>query len=283
MSNAPEILDPARVAADLIGAPGASTPAPTVSDQTTQPAQPAEASPVTPTPDGMMDKAGRVFDAARYKSNPDGTPFRNKLGYFMPKGGRRPGGSAPAAPIAPTPASVSAPTVSAPPAALPASAAPAWSEAEKAAAASPVPEAAAPGSAPSPAAEAVQLVDYSNDAAKALSHGVFALGGFIFDAREEVRPPKVEAEHLTEATAAWIRSTGWRGGPLAGMLLAWTAYALGLAEKPKISAKFREWFGSGPKPQKAVDIVATPVPPAAPKATPVNPAAPVGFGGLRQG
>lgn len=269
--NTPALLDPATVAAELIGSTGASAPAPAVSNQAPQPpaASQAESVTVTPTPDGKIDKAGRVFDASRYKSNPDGTPFRNRLGYFMPIGGRSARSARPdqsgvtvirAGFVgAPAPAPVSAPAVSAPPAALPTPAAPAWSEAERAAAAAPASDAVAPGSG-AVAAETAPAVDYSADAGKAISAGVFLLAGVVFDAREETTPTKPEAAHLTDATAAWIRSTGWRGGPLAGALLAWLAYFLGLAEKPKIGARLRGWFGSDPKPQKQVtEIRATPV------------------------
>ena len=38
--------------------------------------------------DAVKDKAGRVFDSVRFRANPDGTPFLNKFGYFMPRGGR---------------------------------------------------------------------------------------------------------------------------------------------------------------------------------------------------
>jgi hypothetical protein len=240
MNNLPTLLDPAAVATELIGAHTPAATPPTVPDQGAQ-TVPA----VTPTPDGQIDKAGRVFDAARYKSNPDGTPFRNRLGYFMPKGGR---GAKKAVSVpmesASAPQAEAAPVVSAP--ALPPPSAPAWSEAEKNAAAAPAPEAVAPGvgTAEPVVNAAAPVVDCSGDAAKAISSGVFVFVGFAFDARDEVTPGKAEQGHLCDATAAWVRSTGWRGGPLAGMLLAWAAYFLGIAEKPKVSAKLKKWLGS---------------------------------------
>ena len=38
----------------------------------------------------ITDKGGRPFDPERFRANPDGTPFLNKFGYFMPRGGRPP-------------------------------------------------------------------------------------------------------------------------------------------------------------------------------------------------
>ncbi len=308
--SSPALLDPVEVAAQLIGAPAAPPPpAAPVTDQAA-----ATAGRVTPTPDGMIDRKGRVFDPARHYLGSDGKPVVNRrTGCFMPKptGSARPG----PAPVPSEPApgrsapvdagklpgnsglgsvvSGPAPVGSAPVAsgesgpapvgslATPAPAGPAWSEAERAAAAKPMPEAGKPEAEAGPAAP---LVDYSGDAGKAISRGVYVLAGYVFDARDEVTPPKAEDVHLCEATAAWIRSTGWRGGPLAGALLAWLAYFLGIAEKPKVSAKLAKWFGSK-KQAEPIDVKATPVPVSAPVPVPAKPVPSgpvVGFAGLRQ-
>lgn len=291
MTSSPQILDPASVAAELIAAPGSAVapapalPAANVNSSASVPAasssaEPADASSSANPFAGVVDKKFRPFDPLRHKMK-NGAPFINADGYFMPIGGR-PKKTAASEPA--LQASGLAPAVSAPPAALPAPAAPAWSDAEKSAAAAPSPEAAAPGSASASEVVAVPAgPDYSVDAGKAISAGVFVLAGVVFGAREETTPPKQEAAHLTDATAAWIRSTGWRGGPLAGMLLAWTAYFLGLAEKPKVGAKLREWFGP-PKadPKPAIDVQATPVAATPPASTPKPAAAPApAFAGER--
>ena len=281
--NEPTLLDPSRVASELMV--GVASPAPAAPVVTFQ-----EPTPPAASRSALRDK--RPFDAARFKSNADGSPFVNRAGFYMPKGGKGAHGSAaaPAAEVAPA----SAPAVESAPAAAPAPvsaapSAPAWSEAEKAAAAQSVPAEAVPGSGAVPDPDIT--VDHSADAAEAICGGAYLIAGVTFDASEDATPGKQEHENLRNVTAAWIRSTGWKGGPLAGMLLGWAAYLMRLVRKPKPAAKMREWFGTMKRAQP-VDVETTPVRPAAPKTAPVGgsvPAAPppgagasLGFGGLSE-
>jgi len=85
--------------ADLIGgqAPVApavvnSAPPADAGGVTFQDAANAPKSPAAPTPwDGERDKLGRAWDAEKFATNPDGSPRRDTLGRFIPRGlGRKP-------------------------------------------------------------------------------------------------------------------------------------------------------------------------------------------------
>lgn len=38
----------------------------------------------------IRDSLGRLFDAVRFRKKPDGQPYKNTRGHFMPRGGRKP-------------------------------------------------------------------------------------------------------------------------------------------------------------------------------------------------
>lgn len=266
------MLNPADVAADLIGS-GSATPAPAMPTETPKPAPeaasaPSESGPAMPTPDGKMDRAGRVFDPARYKSRPDGTPFVNRDGYFMPIGGKRKAASAlatPAAPAAPT-----APVFNLPPA----PARPAWSEAEKAAAAAA--PAADPGdSAGSGAAPTAAVEDHSDDAAEVFTQTLYFTVGVLIGSMDEATPDKAEHANFLKAVSAYIRTTGWKGTALTCMLMRTCAYLLRVFRKPKASAQVEAWIASFRAKKPAAMPVSEPKPAAGQSTSaPSNPPAP---------
>ena len=248
--DTPTVLSPDAVAAELLGAQPA-TPQPTA------PVQPA----TEPAPRGQPLSA---FRKGFHRENPDGSPFRNRYGNFMPRGGRKSSPSAvavsdtapqPTAPIqpvteptagtVPAPVSEAASQVSAPEK-------PAWSAAERAAAAS---TAVPVDSVPANAQQAE--IDTSADAAEVAAEALFFCVGAIFNAHDEATPAKPEAEKLVRVLAAWIRSTGWRGTAGICALLAVVAYLLRFLRKPKASAKVQDWIGqlkTSARIEKAVPV-----------------------------
>lgn len=258
--STPTLLDPAAVAADLIGAAPAAAVAPaatpTPSAPQTQPTAeiPAPSGPKMPTPDGKIDRAGRVFDAARYKSRPDGSPFLNKDGYFMPIGGKRKAvaGAAPAPAAQPIqPAAPDSKTLF--DALPPGPSGAAWSDVQQAEAAKAVPNPAAAEA----AAEAAKAddpmagVDTSADAAEVLTRTLYFTTGVLIGSVDEATPPKSEHENFRQAAAAYIRTTGWKGTPLVCLILRTCAYLLSTFQKPKAAAKVQEWLSDFRKAKPA--------------------------------
>ena len=272
-------LDPSAVAANLMATP-AATAAPAVS--------------YGPAPVPVKDR--RPWDSNKFKSRPDGTPFVNRQGYYMPKGGKKPlrvytavGSEVPSAvpmtppaePDQPAPEVLPVAEPSPAPAAAPvAPEVPAWSAAEQAEAGKAAAGSGMPGAAPAPDAETG--VDNSADAADVGCNVLYFIVGLIFDAHEEATPGKAEHENFVRTAAAYIRTTGWRATAGIAFLLRCLAYVLSVMRKPKAAAKVREYVNDmmGRGPMKNV----TPKPDEpAPAAAPASPAAggpSVSFSGL---
>lgn len=253
--NEPTLLSPDAVAAGLMAAP-AESPKPTP--------PPVSEKPIPITPDGRIDKGGKIFDPGHHKANPDGTPFLNKHGRFMPIGGRKKLGAAAnvrpenAPPQRePVRAETSAPMVDAP--AAPAPTPPAWSEADRAAAAAPAPEAASAGATGAAPAAAVGQ-DQSDDAAEVFTNTLYFTVGVLIGSTDEATPEKSEHENFCKAASAYIRTTGWKGTAFTCFALRICAYLLRVARKPKASETVQGWLNNF-KNKKKPPVAAEPVKP----------------------
>jgi hypothetical protein len=234
--NEPTLLSPDAVAANLMAAP--SEPAAPV---------PVSEKQIPITPDGKIDKGGKIFDPARHKSNSDGTPFLNRHGRFMPIGGRKKLGAA----------ETTAPLVDDPAAPLNQPEPPVWSEAARAAAAAPSPEAqAAAGKTAGPAAALTE--DQSDDAAEVLTQTLYFTVGVLIGSTEAATPEKSEHVNFCKAASAWIRTTGWKGTALTCFVLRVCAYLLRVARKPEAAETIQKWMRAF-KEKKAHPVAAEPV------------------------
>ena len=255
--NPPTLIDPAKDAADLIGAlPAAPQPAPAA-----VPSEPA--APLTVTAEPMaappVDRFGHLFRPGFHRTNVDGSPFRGKKGQFMPRGGSRSPQAAaqPAATAEPQPQPVptaqpvqSAPVT--PPITEPA--APAWTDAQRAAAAEPAAPAAGSPAAVAAATAQAEIIDSSDDAAEVIALAGFFIIGVIFGAPEEATPPAGEQAHLIKINAALIRSTGWKGSAWWAAGLSWAAYLLRFLRKPVAAAQVQKWVAEIRAKSPAPDV-----------------------------
>jgi hypothetical protein len=254
--NEPLLLDPSSVASSLLALPEAPPPAP------------------VPSAEDLVDGAHRKFDPTRHKSKPDGTPFVNKYGFFMPIGGKR-SRSTPA-PVA-QPAAASTPPAQEPNAAAasippkpPEAEKPAWGPAAHAAAAgvdfTPQPERTetpppAPGT-PTPPPAAAPGIDNSEEAAEVGTRALYFTVGILIGSPEEATLDKAEHANFHRAAAAYIRSTGWKGTPLTCLVLMVCAYLLRTFQKPVAAAQVKKWLADF----KAKKKPPVPVQPSAPAA-----------------
>jgi hypothetical protein len=274
----PETLSPSAVAAELLAAEPATVPA-APAEPLALPAPAAKAPLPAPEPNAPTDRNGNPFRRGFHRENADGTPFRNKHGFFMPRGGRKPA----AAPVS-LPATASEPPAPTPTPSAPESAAESpWTAAERASAAAPASDPTAPAAdQPKPATDAA---DHCADAAEAVTHALYLVVGAVTGAPDEANPAASEHANLCRSVAAYVRSTGWRGGPLAGAVLAVSAYLLRTLRKPKSAEQVEAWMRSLRKPApKNV----TPMPQPAPAPAAAGPVrhtaatAPLAFGGFTE-
>lgn len=224
--NEPPPISPDSAAADLLAtAPAAGTPPPVPSPVLALPAPSDVGEPGKPKA-GDVDAKGTAFDPSKHS----GAKHR-QTGAWMPRSPGRRRKAAPAvAEDSPRPAE---PVRSD----LPPAAETAWSAEERAAA-------EAPGGFPPPeaAAAASEPVDRSTDAAEAVTSALYLVMGAVTGAPDEAVPTAAEHSQLCRSVAAYIRSTGWNGGPLAGMILGLSAWALRTLRKPKSAAAVQKWM-----------------------------------------
>jgi hypothetical protein len=256
--NEPQMLSPEAVAAALLGN-GAAPTAPAIEPaaETAQPLAPDQ--PITqtaPAVEPVRDRLGRAFDAKRFRTNPDGSPFLNAKGDFMPRGGRKGGSTAPNAETTakePPPISAANPT------------GPAWSEADRAAAAKSVaPETDAEGKAKTVETE---IVGSADDSAEVACRAVYTTLGYLTDAPEEATPTPAEHKNMQAMVAAYFRSRGWLFAGGVAVCIALLAYLLRTANKPKTRETVRGWFRRmkpAPAPEKTAPAPVVPPAPNAP-------------------
>lgn len=225
MSNEPTTLSPADVTAELVAVAPKTTAAP-VAEITAQPETPAETAPAADVP---RDSLGRPFDAKRFRVNPDGTPFLDKNGRFMPRGGRKPKSQ-----------ENRQTTANEPRAAAPSG--PAWSDAERAEAAQPVPP---PAGDADTAAKTVEpeIVSSAEDSAEVACRAVYTVLGLATGAPEEALPTPAEHKNMQAMAAAYFRSRGWVFAGGVAVCIALLAYLLRTVNKPKTSQQVKRWFG----------------------------------------
>lgn len=247
----PETLSPDALASEIVADVPNRGPAPAAVPAATVAASPAPIT--TPAASGAPIMVGNVqFDPTKHKSNADGSPFINKAGRLMPIGGRRPG------------------TASAPVAAAPAApGGTAWTEADRQTASATPPAAEKPAGTPepapapqsAPAAPESAGVDHCSGAAEVGARLVYLVLGFLFGAQDETTPDKSTHTNLKELTAAYIRSTGWRGTPKIGLAFGWLAYLIQTLQRPKPAAKVQTWFDGlwKARPSKTIEVQATEV------------------------
>jgi hypothetical protein len=250
--SVPENLSPAAVAADLLAAAPTATGAATPG--ATAPAQPTEETALAP--EAVRDRLGRVFDAKRFRANPDGTPFKNTKGDFMPRGGRKVGSTAQNPKI----------TAQEPPPAAPAG--DAWSEKDRAAAAAPV----TPEGQSEPKAKTIEpeVVGSADDTAEVACRAVYTTLGFLTDAPEEATPTPAEHKNMQTMAAAYFRSRGWIFVGGVALCIALLAYLLRTASKPKTRETVRGWFRTAkptPQPERTAPAPVVPPAPTAPVST----------------
>jgi len=182
-------------------------------------------SPASPQPGAsqpaITDKGGRAFDAKIFRTKPDGSPFVNGNGYFMPRGGRKP--SAATTPTA---------TGSSVPADLPGLGGPA------------VPTPAPAGTAAVAAKETAPAVTPAQHAtqADAVIRGACALGNLVSKSDEWKADPE-EHNALRDSYVAWAQTRpGSMLPPLALFLVNAFVFVLSRIFKPKTSDRLCRWF-----------------------------------------
>lgn len=230
MSDAPKMLSPSAVTAELLAVAPKATGGPFV--ETAQPPAPAQSEVETaPAAEAPRDSLGRPFDPKRFRTKPDGTPFLDKNGRFMPRGGRKPK----------TPENRET-TAQEPPAAAPSG--PAWTEAERASASQPPPP---PNGEADPAAKTVEpeVVGSAEDSAEVACRAVYTALGFATGAPEEAIPTPAEHKNMQAMTAAYFRARGWVFAGGVAVCVALLAYLLRTVNRPKTHAKVRSWFSRG--------------------------------------
>jgi len=250
--DTPQLLDPATVAAELIGKPEAA-PQPLALPQTAP-----EAEALSP----FVDKSGNRYRPGFHRANPDGSPFLNRFGNLMPAPKARKPKAETALPAESQPKPEPQPPAPVQPETKPEAvkppSAPAWTEAERTAAAAPV----APAVTTAPAAQAeVEVYDSSDDAAEVIALAIFFLIGILFGAPEEATPADGEQKKLVKITAGLIRTTGWKGSAWWAAGLSWSAYLLRFLRKPKAAAKVQGWVDElRAKTKLATPVAAAPEP-----------------------
>lgn len=244
----PQTLSPEAVAAALLGNGSAPT-APTV--ETAQP--PVTAQPPTETANGsepLRDSLGRVFDAKRFRTNPDGSPFLDKNRRFMPRGGRKPKDASTAPIVAENRETTAQQPLPAPPSG------PAWSAEERAAAEKPL----------QPAGDAAvktiepEVVGSADDTAEVACQALYTILGLATDAPEEAEPSGPQHKRILAVTTAYLRARGWVFVGGFAVCVALLAFLLSVARKPKTREAVRRWLGKAKPP-------AAPKPPEQPPAT----------------
>lgn len=235
-----ETLSPDNVTAAVLAvAPRVGTASPT---PTAQPpaAEPQTTQAETTAKEPLKDRAGREFDAKRFRTNPDGSPYLNGKRLFMPRGGRKPKSMA-----APGFAPVAPPVI-------PAAADP-WSAADRAAAATPPPVAqtgepeasAQPQGAPPP-------VGSSSDAAEIGCKVAYTLAGLAVGAPKQAFPPSAEHKNYVDTAAKYIDYRGWRFVGGLALALMGLAYVLRLISLPEVKESLRKKYGWGDSEPKNV-------------------------------
>lgn len=229
-----EILLPETVAAKILAAAPHVEAVKKPQEQPAAVSEPVDTPAETTAQEPLRDKADRVFDAMRFRINPDGTPYRNAKGLFMPRGGRKPKnaaaapGSGPVAPAAdPWTAAERAATVAPPPVAQPGE-----------------PEASAkPESAPPP-------VGSSSSAAEVGCRALYAAAGLATGAPEKSVPPAAEHKNYVEAVSQYIDYRGWRFVGGLALAIMGLAYVLRLMSLPEVKESLRKKYGWGdPEPR----------------------------------
>jgi hypothetical protein len=233
----PEILSPAIVTAELVAAAPKATGSVPETAHPPAPVQPASGT--APAVEPVRDRLGRVFDSKRFRTNPDGTPFKNAKGDFMPRGGRKGGSTAPTAKT----------TAKEPPPVNPSG--PAWSDADRAAATKP-PTAEGQGESATKTVEP-EVVGSADDSAEVACRALYNVLGFATDAPEEAMPTPAEHKNMQSMTAAYFRSRGWVFAGGVAVCIALLAYLLRTANRPKTRARVRGWFGFGKPVEQAPD------------------------------
>lgn len=233
-----EILSPEKITANLLAvAPrvGTASHAPTAQPPAAEPqAEQAE----TTAKEPLKDKAGRVFDSKRFRNNPDGTPYVNGKGLFMPRGGRKPKGAG-------VPGSAPVISLPVPPVAD------AWSTADRAAAATPPPVAQTGEPAASAQPQTAQPpVGSSSDAAEVGCRAAYTLAGMLVGTPKQAVPPSAEHKNYVETAAKYIDYRGWRFVGGLALALMGLAYILRLISLPEVKESLRKKYGWGePEPR----------------------------------
>lgn len=257
------LLDPAAVVADVLAAapvpPPAAAPAPASAPTSTAPTSPA-----SPAAAAIVDRSGRAFDPTHHKTNADGSPFVNRLGYFMPRGGR--------------PKKADAPATDTPPAADPAAA---WTAADRAAAA--MPSEPAPGGNPAPdemppppasaqaAGPAADATATAEQAGDVLARAVYMGTGAMIGDHAAAEATGAEHKNLKDLIGAFLEHRGIRFVGWVALAVGFVAYLTGERRREKVVKAI-----AGPaRPAPAV-TPAQPAPPAppAPRETPAASTAP---------
>jgi hypothetical protein len=260
------ILQPAAVAAQITaGAPRAAEK--TAGKPASGAAGPPGGAGET-APEGPRDSLGRLFDAKRFRAVADGSPFLNKRGQFMPRGGRKPrnretaAGSAPGQPPGEPPAGS------------------VWTAEERAAAQTAEPPAAAEGgnggTAPETGTQAppgtVTPSGARRAAARAGTRLLYTGAGILTGNPEEAVPPRREDEELQDTAAYVMEMSGWNPGPVAALGVLVLTYGLYVASRPKnqeaLAARWKALWRRGAEKTAAPAAPARTVEPARPGMAP---------------
>ena len=269
-------LDPAQVAGDILANAAKAMPKPEKSAEAAPAGSappPAESAPATaPTGPIITDKAGTVFDPKRHKSNPDGSPFVNARGYFMPIGGRKPQTAAPASAGGP---SASGTTVLPAPVADPAAdaaAKTAWSEKDRAAAnaatetaatADPAGKPAGTGAEPDRGSDAELSPEYGGELS---ARSLYLLTGAFTGDHKAAAATGAEHANLVKMFTAFLRYRGFTVKGWGALGLSVVAFLIDEKRRAIVWAKavsvWHGWFPEKPKPERRAEPVAAPdVPP----------------------
>jgi hypothetical protein len=263
--NEPQTLSPEAVASALLGnGPAPTAPAVESAPETARP--PAE---TASDSEPLRDALGRAFDAKRFRMKPDGSPFLDAKGRYMPRGGRKPK-SAGAAVATPENRETTAPQpLPAPPSG------PAWSAEERAAAEKPLQPV---GDAAAKIVEP-EVVGSADDTAEVACQALYTVLGLATDAPEEAEPSGPQHKRMLAVTAAYLRARGWVFVGGFAVCVALLAFLLTVARKPKTRETVRRWLGKSkppvaPKPPEqptaTAPETATVKPPATPARFPIT-------------
>jgi hypothetical protein len=248
----PQLLSPEAVAVALLGNGSAPT-APAV-----EPVPPVTALPPAENAGGsepLRDSLGRVFDAKRFRTNPDGSPFLDKNGRYMPRGGRKPKDASGAVGVAENRETTAPQPLPAPPSG------PAWTAEERATAEKPLQPV---GDAAAKLVEP-EVVGSADDTAEVACQALYTVLGLATDAPEEAEPSGPQHKRMLAVTAAYLRARGWVFVGGFAVCVALLAFLLTVARKPKTREAVRRWLGKAKPP-------AAPKPPEQPPAPAPEPA-----------